>query len=193
MRLSSTTVLSGWPVPSHCLETESGCDETHHGTIAWVVCGLDGFKLVKHLTNDDDTRPYGANAWGQNTKLLIGQSVRPRDQKHVVEQRDLRMIKQKRLQPPENLNETSARKPWNNASPLWETGRWCRWIPAWWCASPEATRWTPLVCESTPGTGGTTLWAGPPPDAIYSSDLKKEFRRRLQTSIILKSKTTDQS
>ena len=60
--------------------------EAHQRTVHREVLRLDGLQLVQHLTDNDHTRPDGADTGGQTAELSIRQSKSPGNQKHVVEQ-----------------------------------------------------------------------------------------------------------
>lgn len=67
----------------------------HHGAVLGVRRRVDGLQLVQHFTDNDDTRPHGANAGSQWSILAVGQSKCPRSQKDEIEQRYLKKKKKK--------------------------------------------------------------------------------------------------
>lgn len=64
-------------------------DSSHHGAVLGVRRWVDGLQLVQHFTDNDDTRPHGANTGSQGSILAVGQSECPGCQKDEIEQRYL--------------------------------------------------------------------------------------------------------
>lgn len=62
---------------------------SYHGAVLGVGLWVYRLQLVQHFTNDDDTRPHGANAGRQRPILTEGQCKGPACQEHIVEQRHL--------------------------------------------------------------------------------------------------------